>query len=121
MISTPQQSGKPGQAPFVLIVQRLLAAQLPEWAALPLALVKSAGSDNVLDRLGDDMVVRLPRRNGRTEDYLDKEFTWLPRLAPHLPLAVPLPLARGAAGEGYPCGWAVFSWLELAAGRSRSR
>jgi aminoglycoside phosphotransferase (APT) family kinase protein len=94
------------------LVERLLAAQLPEWTDLPLELVDSAGSDNVLYRLGDDMVVRLPRRSGRTEDSLDKECRWLPMLAPHLPLAVPVPLARGAPGEGYPCRWAVFSWLE---------
>ncbi|MBM4415027.1 MAG: aminoglycoside phosphotransferase family protein [Chloroflexi bacterium] len=94
------------------LVRRLLAAQLSQWAGLPLRPVESSGSDNVLYRLGDDMVVRLPRRSGRTEDSLDKEIAWLPRLAPQLPLAVPLPLARGRPRDGYPCRWAVFSWLE---------
>jgi aminoglycoside phosphotransferase (APT) family kinase protein len=107
-------SGKmhPDELPTdVALVQRLLAAQFPEWAGLPLRPVVSSGSDNAIYRLGDDMVVRLPRRVGRTEESLDKEVEWLPRLAPLLPLAVPLPLAMGAPGESYPCRWAVYSWL----------
>lgn len=44
-----------------LLVRRLLAAQFPQWADLPIAAVASAGTDNALYRLGDDMVVRLPR------------------------------------------------------------
>jgi aminoglycoside phosphotransferase (APT) family kinase protein len=96
----------------VALVRRLLAAQFPEWARLPIRPYRSAGSDNAMHRLGDDMVVRLPRRAGRTVDSLDKEVEWLPKLAPLLPLQIPLPLARGMPGEGYPCGWAVYRWLE---------
>jgi aminoglycoside phosphotransferase (APT) family kinase protein len=96
----------------VALVRRLLAAQLPEWADLPLRRVVSSGSDNAIYRLGDDMAVRLPLRVGRTVDSLEKECEWLPRLAPLLPLAVPLPLALGVPGEGYPCRWAVYRWLE---------
>jgi aminoglycoside phosphotransferase (APT) family kinase protein len=40
------------------------------------------------------------------------EHEWLPRLAPHLPLAIPVPLARGTPGEGYPFVWAVARWLD---------
>jgi aminoglycoside phosphotransferase (APT) family kinase protein len=95
-----------------VLVRRLLAAQLPQWAELPIEWFPSAGSDNAMYRLGDDMVVRLPRRSGRTSDSLDKECLWLPRLAPLLPMAVPLPLAKGEPAEGYPCTWAVYCWLE---------
>jgi aminoglycoside phosphotransferase (APT) family kinase protein len=102
----------PDEIPMnVPLVRRLLAAQFPQWADLPIRPVRSAGSDNAIYRLGDDMAVRLPRRSGRTEESLDKEVEWLPKLAPLLPLAVPLPLAMGAPGEGYPCRWAVYSWL----------
>jgi len=82
------------------LVRRLLAAQLPEWAGLPIEPVHSAGTDNALYRLGDDMVVRLPRIEAAT-GQVDKEQQWLPRLAPHLPLAIPVPLAKGIAGKGY--------------------
>ena len=32
-------------------------------------------------------------------------------LAPHLPVRIPSPVARGAPGEGYPHEWAVYDWL----------
>jgi aminoglycoside phosphotransferase (APT) family kinase protein len=44
-----------------VLVRRLLTTQLPEWASLPIERVPSSGTDNALYRLGDDMVVRLPR------------------------------------------------------------
>jgi aminoglycoside phosphotransferase (APT) family kinase protein len=94
------------------LVRRLIETQLPEWADLPIRPFDSAGSDNAIYRLGDDMVVRLPRRAGRTVDSLNKEVEWLPRLAPLLPLQVPVPVAKGLPGDGYPCAWAVYRWLE---------
>lgn len=45
----------------VSLVARLLTAQFPQWADLPIEPVPSAGTDNALYRLGEDMVVRLPR------------------------------------------------------------
>ena len=43
------------------LVRRLLVAQFPQWADLAIEPVPSAGTDNALYRLGDDMAVRLPR------------------------------------------------------------
>ena len=40
-----------------------------------------------------------------------KEAKWLPRLAPHLPLALPVPVAMGHPAEGYPFDWSVYEWL----------
>lgn len=93
------------------LVTRLLTAQFPQWAELPLKPVTSAGTDNALYRLGTDLVVRLPRIPGAA-GQVNKEQQWLPRLAPSLPLAVPLPLAQGNPGEGYPWSWSVYRWLE---------
>jgi aminoglycoside phosphotransferase (APT) family kinase protein len=93
------------------LVGRLVAAQFPQWAELPVEPVPSAGTDNALYRLGDDMVVRLPRRE-RTSATLEKERRWLPRLAPLLPLAVPVPLAEGTPAERYPFEWSVYPWLK---------
>lgn len=95
----------------VALVRRLIAAQFPHWAELPLEPVASDGTVNALYRLGAGHVVRLPlRRQG--ERSLSRERQWLPRLAPELPLAVPVPVASGAPGEGYPCEWSVYRWLE---------
>lgn len=44
------------------VVVRLIARQFPQWAGLPITAVHSAGTDNAIFRLGDDMAVRLPRR-----------------------------------------------------------
>ncbi|MDQ3238091.1 MAG: aminoglycoside phosphotransferase family protein [Actinomycetota bacterium] len=93
------------------LVRRLLAAQFPQWEDLPLKPVRSAGTDNAMYRLGDDMAVRLPRIPGAADDVI-KEQQWLPRLAPQLPLAIPVPLAKGMPGEGYPWHWSVYRWLE---------
>ena len=78
----------------VSLVGRLLTTQFPQWAQLPLIPVVFAGTDNVPYRLGDDMVVRLPR------------------LVLLLPLAIPVPLAKGRPGAGYPRHWSVYDeWL----------
>lgn len=95
----------------VPLVERLVASQFPQWAHLPVEPVASRGTDNALYRLGRDLVVRLPTRP-RTSATLEHERRWLPRLAPSLPLDVPLPLAAGAPAAGYPCEWSVYCWLE---------
>jgi aminoglycoside phosphotransferase (APT) family kinase protein len=92
------------------LVRRLLEEQFPEWAALPLGRVASTGTDNALYRLGDDLVVRLPRIEWATGG-IEKDFRWLPILAPQLPVAIPTPLARGRPGAAFPWEWGVYSWL----------
>ena len=99
------------QAIGVSVVTRLVATQCPQWAHLPITAVPSAGTDNAIYKLGEDMAVRLPRVAWAT-DQVAKEQRWLPLLAPHLPLAIPIPLAQGAPGEGYPWQWSVYQWLE---------
>lgn len=95
----------------VSLVSRMLAAQFPQWADLPIVHLHSSGTDNAIFRLGGDMAVRLPRRHGAT-GQLDKEHRWLPRLAPLLPLAIPVPLAKGSPAEGYPWHWSIYRWLQ---------
>ena len=94
----------------VSLVRRLLAGQFPEWADLPIERVPSSGTDNALYRLGDELVVRLPRIEWAT-GQVEKDSTWLPRLAPLLPFTVPELLAPGVPAEGYPWTWGVYRWL----------
>ncbi len=93
------------------LVGRLIVSQFPEWAELTIVPVAFRGTDNALYRLGSNMVVRLPRRQKNSEQ-LKKELHWLPKLAPLLPLTVPVPLATGKPDEGYPFDWAIYRWLE---------
>jgi aminoglycoside phosphotransferase (APT) family kinase protein len=92
------------------LVRKLLAAQFPHWAGLPIEPVRSAGTDNAIYRLGDDMAVRLPRI-GWAAGQPAKEHAWLSRLAPLLPLPIPVALGKGAPAEGYPWEWSVCTWL----------
>ncbi|MER7193015.1 aminoglycoside phosphotransferase family protein [Streptomyces flaveolus] len=93
------------------LVRRLVDTQFPQWAGLPLQLLDPAGSDHVIYRLGEELTVRLPR-HAEAIGQARKEFQWLPRLAPHLPLAVPFPVGVGEPGLGYPWPWAVSRWME---------
>jgi aminoglycoside phosphotransferase (APT) family kinase protein len=92
------------------LVRRLLAEQFPQWAALPIEPVLSYGTDHDIYRLGDHLAARLPRIGWATQQAA-KEAEWLPKLAPHLPLAVPVQLATGHAAAGYPFEWSVYEWL----------
>jgi aminoglycoside phosphotransferase (APT) family kinase protein len=92
------------------LVRRLLAAQLPHLADLPMAAVEPWGTDNAVWRLGTDLVVRLPRIDW-AEHQITLEATWLPRLAPHLPVAVPEPVAVGEPAGDYPFRWGVHRWI----------
>jgi aminoglycoside phosphotransferase (APT) family kinase protein len=62
-------------------------------------------------RLGADMAVRLPRIPSAAGN-VDTEQRWLPRLAPVLPLAIPVPLGKGVPAEGFPYPWSVYRWLD---------
>lgn len=93
------------------VVRRLLERQFPRWADLPLEPVEPRGTDNALFRLGDELVVRLPRLE-RTTAVLEKELRWLPTLAPLLPLEAPTVVERGEPTDEYPFVWAVYTWLD---------
>ncbi|WP_445296569.1 aminoglycoside phosphotransferase family protein [Chitinimonas sp. PSY-7] len=99
------------------LVQHLLSAQFPQWAALPIRLVSPGGWDNRTFRLGEHMLLRMPS----AADYasqVEKEQQWLPRLAPLLPLPIPVPLAIGKPAAGYPWKWSIYRWLDGDTARS---
>src|SRR5262249_25479223 len=86
------------------LVRGLLRAQFPHWADLPPRRIASGGTSNALYRLGDDLTLRLPLIEGAARDA-QKEWRFLPRLAPHLPLPIPAPLALGQPTADYPYHW----------------
>jgi len=93
------------------LVRRLLAEQFPRWADLPLRRVEPSGTVNAIFRLGDELSVRLPRLDGPTAPG-SKELDWLPKLAPLLPVEVPVPVAQGRPGADYPWFWEIHTWVE---------
>jgi aminoglycoside phosphotransferase (APT) family kinase protein len=92
------------------LVCSLLASQMPWLAELQLVRVEPWGTDHAIWRLGDELVLRLPRIHWAAEQP-DFEATWLPVLASHLPIAVPEPIAVGRPGHSYPYPWAVHRWI----------
>jgi aminoglycoside phosphotransferase (APT) family kinase protein len=92
------------------LVRRLLATQMPQFADRKLTIIEPWGTDNAIWRLGDDLVVRLPRIHWAT-GQIEREALWLPRLAPHVTVPVPDPVAIGEPASGYPYPWAVHRWI----------
>jgi aminoglycoside phosphotransferase (APT) family kinase protein len=93
------------------LVRRLVAEQFPQWGHLPVIPVEDDGWDNRTYRLGGDLTVRLPTHEMYAAS-VEKEHRWLPVLAPHLPVAIPVPLATGTPGQGYPFNWSIRRWMD---------
>jgi len=96
------------------LVTRLLAAQFPRWAELPVRRVASTGTDNAMFRIGEELCARLPRIEWAVGS-IEREQRLLPVLAPHLPLVVPTPVAVGEPMDEYPYPWSVLPWIQGAA------
>lgn len=93
------------------VAQRLITAQFPQWAGLPVRPVATNGWDNQTFHLGDAMSIRLPT----AAEYalaVPKEHRWLPVIADRVPLPVPVPLAQGEPGEGFRFHWSVYEWID---------
>lgn len=54
------------------LVSRLVAAQFPRLASLPISVARSTGTVNAIHRLGDHLYTRLPRVGEWARD-LEKE------------------------------------------------
>ncbi|GGF56326.1 phosphotransferase [Marmoricola endophyticus] len=93
------------------LVRRLLARSLPTYADLPVRPLLASGSTNALFRLGDELLVRLPRQPGGTA-AIEAEARWLPVVAPALSVATPEVVAVGEPAYGYREKWSVTTWLD---------
>ena len=92
------------------LVRRLLRTQHADLATLPLRRA-GGGWDNEMWRLGDDLVVRLPRRSLGAA-AAEHEQRWVPRLARLLDLELPVPVRTGRPDTGYPYPWTVVRWVD---------
>ncbi len=92
------------------LVRALLATHTPQWADEPLHRVESSGTDNALYRIGEGLVLRIPRRESAAL-LVSKELDWLPRLG-ELPLAIPKLRYRGRIDLEADCEFGIFDWME---------
>jgi aminoglycoside phosphotransferase (APT) family kinase protein len=93
------------------LVRRLVDTEFPQYAALPLSRLGASGSTNALFRLGDDLLVRVPRQPGGSA-AIDKERRWLSEIGRHLPVAVPEIIALGEPAFGFGERWSIVRWLD---------
>ena len=93
------------------LVRSLVDGQFPQWSGLPLRQLDSDGTIHRIDRLGDELVVRLPFIDWAVED-VERDAERLPLLAAALPVAVPTLEGRGAPAPGMPWHWGVYRWLD---------
>lgn len=84
---------------------------MPAYADAPVRRLESSGSTNALFRLGEHLLVRLPRQPGGSET-ISKEATWLPVLGPLLPVSVPEVVAVFEPDREYPERWSVVRWID---------
>jgi aminoglycoside phosphotransferase (APT) family kinase protein len=94
----------------VPLVKCLVANQFPKWADLAVVPVTVDGHDNRTFRLGDEMSVRVPGAH-QYAAHVITEQVWLPKLAPHLPVPIPMPLAMGKPTSQLPWHWSINTWL----------
>ncbi len=93
------------------LVRRLIDDQFPKWGHLPIQQIEPGGWDNRTFRLGSTMTVRLPS-HAAYEAQVAKEQQWLPTLAAHVPVAIPVPIAEGLPSDEYPWHWSIYRWIE---------
>jgi aminoglycoside phosphotransferase (APT) family kinase protein len=96
------------------VVRRLISDQFPDWARLPLTPVPTEGTVNAIFRIGDGLAARFPLQPGdidETRRWLRSEADAALELLDHTTFAVPVPVAIGEPGAGYPLPWSVQTWL----------
>ena len=95
----------------VALVRRLVDTAFPQYADHDLAPTGDSGSSNALFRLGEDMLVRLPRQPGGGAT-IDKEARWLPFVGSRTTFAIPTVFGVGEPDLGYSERWSITNRLD---------
>lgn len=91
------------------LVASLLAAQAPALADLPVTL-HANGWDNDTYRLGETLVVRLPRRE-EAVPLIEHEAAWLTTVGDLVTLRTPQPIFAGEPSDAFPRPWLVAEFI----------
>lgn len=95
----------------IALVRRLVDDQFTDYQHLALTPMQDSGSSNRLFRLGDELLVRLPRQPGGSA-AIDKEDAMVASIRDALPVDVPRVIHVGAPGSGYPERWSIVQWID---------
>ncbi|MEM1452711.1 MAG: aminoglycoside phosphotransferase family protein [Planctomycetota bacterium] len=95
-------------------VERLVAAQFPDWSGLDVQRIDSEGTRSAIFRLGTELAARFPLMRDEPDDVraaLEAEVRATREIGDHVSFPTPRPVALGEPGEDYPLPWAVQTWL----------
>lgn len=96
------------------IVAGLVQEQFPQWSGKPIRLLASTGTVNAIFRIGDSLSARFPLRlsdPAQALAVLEREAQAGAELVQVSRFPVPVPVALGKPGKGYPMPWSVQTWL----------
>jgi aminoglycoside phosphotransferase (APT) family kinase protein len=94
----------------IALVRGLLLEQFPNFSALAISPVDE-GFDNVTYRLGNEMALRIPRREVG-DRLIRNEQKWLGGIGARVPLPIPAPLYLGVPQGSYPWAWSIVPWFD---------
>lgn len=94
------------------LIKNLLYSQHQDLAHLPLEFM-GAGWDNEMYRLGDDYIIRIPRRQIAVE-LIENEQKWLNSISKRIDSNIQIPehIRIGQPEHGYPWTWSVLPWIK---------
>ncbi len=93
------------------LVSKLIARQFREFADQPVSRLDPGGWDNLSFRLGETMLVKIPR-NQAYADQPQRENSALRALGDKLPLPIPRSIGLGIPSELYRNHWSILEWIE---------
>ncbi len=92
----------------------MIRRQFPQWDHEPVQWLDSAGTVNVIVRIGDSLAARFRRQAADPKDVahdLRREADALDELASAVSVPVPTAVAAGEPAPEYPLPWPVHTWL----------
>lgn len=92
------------------IVREVVDSQFPQFSDDHLQFLDE-GWDNINYRLGDDYIVRIPRRQVAVP-LLEKELHFLPLLSEALQIKIPCPVYAGKKTNTIPWCWSIVPWFD---------
>ena len=95
----------------ISIAENLIKQQFSPIENLSVKPAQATGSDNFIFRVGNDLLIRLPR-HASSESQLKKEIKWLPLLSEVLPVSIPQIYFKGSPAPEFPFQWGIFKWID---------
>jgi aminoglycoside phosphotransferase (APT) family kinase protein len=96
------------------LARRLIYEQFPDWSALDVRSVPTAGTVNAIFRVGESMTARFPLRAADPAEvrrWLWQESEAAREFATISTVPCPEPIALGEPALGYPLPWSVQTWV----------